>query len=78
LTRLLLTLSKVVPVGTWLVGIPILIIAIIAFTVYMKGKHAKGELAPAETPDETQPPADRERTWDPHERYDGKEPPAAR
>jgi hypothetical protein len=68
----------VVAVGTWLVGIPILILAIFLFTVYLKSKHAKGELAPPETPDETQPPVDRERTWDPHERYEGGEPPAAR
>jgi hypothetical protein len=65
-------------VGTWLVGIPILIIALVAFTLYMKGKHAKGERLPAETPDETRPPVNREKTWDPKERYEGGEPPAAR
>lgn len=63
---------------TWLVGIPILIIVVIAFVLYARAKRAKGELAPADTPDETRPPGDRDRTWDPHERYDEGGPPAAR
>lgn len=64
--------------GTWLVVIPIVIIALIAYAAYVRSKHARGELAPEETPDETRPPPDRDRTWDPHERYDDGEPPAAR
>jgi hypothetical protein len=70
--------TLVLGVGTWLVGIPILLIAIAVYMAYAKGKAAQGHPAPAETDDETRPPVDRDRTWDPHERYDDGEPPAAR
>jgi hypothetical protein len=63
---------------TWLVGIPILLIVIVAYVAYARGKQAKGEVAPADTDDRTRPPVDRDRTWDPHERYEDGEPPAAR
>jgi hypothetical protein len=65
-------------VGVYLVVIPIVILLVVAYVVYTRSKHAKGELAPEETPDETRPRAGRDRTWDPNERYDGGEPPAAR
>jgi hypothetical protein len=65
-------------VGVLLVVIPVVIILAVAYVVYVKGKHAKGELAPEETPDETRPRPDRDKSWDPNERYDDGEPPAAR
>jgi hypothetical protein len=65
-------------VGVWLVAIPIAIVAIVAYTVYLKSKHAKGELAPEETTDRTKPARGRDHEWDPSDRYDGGEPPAAR
>lgn len=64
--------------GVWVAIIPVVVIAVIAYVIYLRSRHAKGELAPEETPDETQPPPHRDRTWDPHERYDDGEPPAAR
>ena len=63
---------------TWLIGIPLLILVVVGFFLYARARRASGQLAPADTPDETRPPPDRDRTWDPQERYGGEEPPAAR
>ncbi len=68
----------VLGIATWLVGIPILVIVVVAYVLYAKSKAAKGEAAPAETDDRTKPPVDRDHTWDPHDRYSEGEPPAAR
>jgi hypothetical protein len=67
----------VLGIATWLVGIPILVLVIVAYVLYTRAKAAKGETAPPETDDRTKPPVQRDHTWDPHDRYQDGEPPAA-
>lgn len=68
----------VLGIGTWLVGIPLLILVVAVYFAYIRSKEAKGEAAPPETQDRTQPPVDRAHEWDPKDRYSDGEPPAAR
>lgn len=61
----------------YLVGAIIIIVAVAAIWAYYAKSRATGEVPKAEQDDRTKPAAGRERTWDPTERYDDGEPPAA-
>jgi hypothetical protein len=62
----------------YLIGAIIVIVAIAVIWAYYAKSRATGEVPKPERDDRTRPAADREQTWDPTERYDDGEPPAAR
>ncbi len=62
----------------YLIGAIIVIVAVAVIWGYYAKSRATGDVPKAELDDRTRPAAGREKTWDPSERYDDGEPPAAR
>lgn len=63
--------------GLVLIAVAVVLLAV--WYVWFRARH--GEEPPETAGEEANPPADRDQTWDPHERYEheeGHEPPAAR